>query len=366
MNKCYQSKFKTYIWQRSKLSDVIRLDFAREEGCFQLRFRLVLGSTEEKMTTLAISYFLVVSVRYTLLLLLPVNIIGNSFVVIIFFKKKATRQFSDLLLFNLATADLLFGIVVLICSLAFHFAGTTINDFYCKATGGVVYLSCGVSVFTLVAIAMERHGAVVRPMRARVRMRDLTRNRKIVQIIWILALLLVSPIVVFLKKIDVCEDIVDCGFVQNDGMAEFGRIYDAVVVLVLFLVPNCFMCGLYGRLVFKLWCGNEDRTRESGGNRAYQLHRKPKLALMNSRHKLTKVSFVITVVFTICWTPYYFRTLLTLVLGRHMVFLSLVVCRVLVVVNSCANPIIYTLQCARFRNNLRRLLGCRSKISPQM
>ncbi|KAJ7356230.1 hypothetical protein OS493_025984 [Desmophyllum pertusum] len=186
------------------------------------------------MTTLAISYFLVVSVRYTLLLLLPVNIIGNSFVVIIFFKKKATRQFSDLLLFNLATADLLFGIVVLICSLAFHFAGTTINDFYCKATGGVVYLSCGVSVFTLVAIAMERHGAVVRPMRARVRMRDLTRNRKIVQIIWILALLLVSPIVVFLKKIDVCEDIVDCGFVQNDGMAEFGRIYDAVVVSCAF------------------------------------------------------------------------------------------------------------------------------------
>lgn len=303
---------------------------------------------------LAISYLLV-SVRYTLMVLLPVNIVGNSFVVVIFLKMKATRQFSDFLLFNLATADLLFGTVVLICSLAFHFAGTAINDFYCKITGGVVYLSCGVSIFTLAAIAMERHGAVVKPVCARVRMRDLKRNRKIVQIIWIVALIFFSPIVVFLKKIDVAENIVDCGFMQDGGMAEFGRIYDAVVVLFLFFVPNCFMCCLYGRLVYKLWCDN-------------QLHRKPRLALMNSRDKLTKVSFAITMVFTICWAPYYLRTLLTLVLGRHMLVLSLVLSRILVVVNSCANPVIYTLQCARFRRHLRGLLDCRKKrrkISPQ-
>ena len=285
------------------------------------------------------------------MVLLSVNIVGNTFVVVIFLKSKSTRKCSDLLIFNLATADLLFGTVVLICSLAFHFAGTTINDFYCKITGGVIYLSCGVSVFTLAAIAMERYGAVLKPVRARVRMRNLTRNRKIVQITWLITLIFVSPLVVFLKKIEVAENMVDCGFLQNEGMAEFGRIYDAVVVLVLFLVPNCFMFCLYGRLVLKLWCDN-------------QAHRKPRLALMNSRDKLTKVSFVITVVFTVCWTPYYFRTLLTLVLGRHLLVLSLVVCRILVVVNSCANPIIYTLQCARFRNHLRRLLDCRKKISP--
>ena len=302
---------------------------------------------------LAISYLLV-SVRYTLMVLLPVNLVGNSFVVVIFLKMKAARQFSDFLLFNLAMADLLFGTVVSICNLAFHFAGTAINDFYCKITGGVVYLGCGVSVFTLAAIAMERHGAVVKPVRARVRLRDLKRHRKIVQIIWIVALVFVSPIVVFLKKIDVSENIVDCGFVQNDGMAEFGRIYDALVVLLLFFVPNCFMYCLYGRLVYKLWCDN-------------QLHRKPRLALMNSRDKLTKVSFAITMVFTVCWAPYYLRTLLALVLGRRMLILSLVVCRIFIVVNSCANPIIYTLQCTRFRRNLKGLLDCRKKgrkISP--
>ena len=76
--------------------------------------------------------------------------------------KTLTRQSSDLLLFNLAIADLLFGIVVLTCSLVFHFVGTEINDFYCKATGGVVYLSCGVSVYTLTVIAMERSRAILR------------------------------------------------------------------------------------------------------------------------------------------------------------------------------------------------------------
>ena len=298
---------------------------------------------------------LLVSVRYTLMILLPVNLVGNFFVVVIFLKMKAARQFSDLLLFNLAMADLLFGTVVSICNLAFHFAGTAINDFYCKITGGVVYLSCGVSVFTLAAIALERHGAVVKPVRARVRMRNLKRQRKIVQIIWVVALIFVSPIVVFLKKIDVAENIVDCGFVQNEGMAEFGRIYDALVVLLLFFAPNCFMCCLYGRLVYKLWGDN-------------QHHRKPRLALMNCRDKLTKLSFAITMVFTICWVPYYLRTLLALVLGRRMLVLSLVVSRIFIVVNSCANPIIYTLQCARFRRSLKSLLDCRKKgrkISPQ-
>lgn len=304
--------------------------------------------------TLAIIYLLV-SVRYTLMVLLPVNLVGNSFVVAIFLKMKATRQFSDFLLFNLAIADLLFGAVVSICNLAFHFAGTAINDVYCKITGGVVYLGCGVSVFTLASIALERHAAVVRPVRARVRMRDLKRHRKIVLTTWIVALVFVSPVVIFLKKIDITENIVDCEFVQNDGMAEFGRIYDALVVLLLFFVPNCFMCCLYGRLVYKLWCDN-------------QLHKKPRLALMNSRDKLTKVSIAITMVFTICWAPYYLRTLLAVVSGRHMLVLSLAISRIFIVVNSCANPIIYTLQCARFRRNLKGLLDCRKKrkkIAPQ-
>ena len=302
-----------------------------------------------------ISYFSLIFVRYTLVLLLSVNIIGNSFVVIIFLKKKKTmaRQFSDLLLSNLAIADLLLGIVVLTCSLAFNFFGTVINDFYCKATGGVVYLSCGVSVYTLTVIAMERYGAVLKPARARIRRHDMERNRRILQIIWFITLIVVSPILVFLKKLDVSGDTVDCGFVQDEIMARLGRIYDAVVVLILFLGPNCFICCLYGRLVFKLWYDS-------------QINHKPRLALMNSRCKLTKVSFVISAVFTICWTPYYFRTLFTLVLGQQMLVLSLVVCRVLVVVNSCANPIIYSLQCPRFRNHLRRLLDCTTKISPRV
>ena len=300
-------------------------------------------------------YFLVVSVRYLLLALLPVNIVGNSIVFVIFLKKKATRQFFNLLLLNLATADLLFGIIVLICGLAFRFAGTAVNDFYCKATGGVVYLSCGVSVFTLVAIALERNAAVLKPAIQRARMCDTSRNRRFVQLIWVLTLVFVSPIVMFLKKIDVTEDIVDCGFVERKtNMAELGRIYDAIVVLVMFFVPNCFICCLYGRLVFKLWCN-------------IQLQRKPRLVLMRSRHRVTKVSFIITVVFTVCWSSYYFRTLYTLVSERHLFVLGLVVCRLLVVVNSCANPIIYTLQSARFRSSLRRLLGChKNKISPQM
>ena len=301
-----------------------------------------------------ISYFTLIFVRYTLVLLLQVNIIGNSFVVSMFLKMKTvTRQSSDLLLFNLAIADLLFGIVVLTCSLVFHFVGTEINDFYCKATGGVVYLSCGVSVYTLTVIAMERCRAVLKPARARIRRSNITRNRRILQIIWFTTLIVISPIFVFLKKMDVSDDIVDCGFVQDAAMARFGRIYDAIVVLVLFLGPNCFICCLYGKLIFKLWY---DR----------QMHQKPRLALMHSRCKLTKLSFVISAVFTICWTPYYFRTLVTLVYGQQILVLSLVVCRVLVVVNSCANPIIYTLQCPRFRIHLRQLLDCRNKISPHI
>lgn len=84
-------------------------------------------------------------------------------------------------------------------------------------------------MFTLAAITVERKDAVLKPARQRVRMCDRARSRRVVQLIWIVALVFVNPIVVFLKKIDVTCDIVDCGFAQNNTtVAEFGRIYDSV------------------------------------------------------------------------------------------------------------------------------------------
>lgn len=79
--------------------------------------------------------------------------------------------------------DFLFGIVVLICNLVFYFVdvgGIVINDFYCKIIGGVVYFGCGVFVFILVVIVLERYGVVVKLVCVRVWMCDFKRYCKIV------------------------------------------------------------------------------------------------------------------------------------------------------------------------------------------
>ena len=276
--------------------------------------------------------------------LLPINIIGNSIVCVFFKKAKDNVSITNYLLLNLAAADLLFGCVVLVCKIVVSLFVASANDFYCKVVGTSLYLSCGVSVFTLMVIALERYYAIMKPALHRLRTRD-HRNRKYVHLTWVITLVVVTPLAAFLENIEFAEQhVVACGFVNSRNARQIGPIYDAFVVLIVFLVPNLVIFCLYGRIVFKLWFCPKFSSKSNK-------------VILKSRRSLTRMLLIVTAVFTICWFPYYVRTFRALVARENSYVLS-VVCRLLVSLNTCANPVIYTLYSPRFRRELKRLCCC--------
>jgi len=104
-------------------------------------------------------------------LIIIVSLAGNSLIGIILYKTKTMRRKINYFILNMALCDMLVAIFVLPMDLEELFVdnwlikGGPLGQTLCKAVPFLKYLSCVVSVETLVLIAVDRFGAVVFPLR---------------------------------------------------------------------------------------------------------------------------------------------------------------------------------------------------------
>ena len=122
------------------------------------------------------------------------NVIGNSLVCLVIWKKKEKKNFINKLLFHLAIADLLVAIFFIPPCILRHFIGQptgVTGDLLCKfITGGNLgWAAASASSFILVAIAFERYSATVHPLLSLSR----SRSSRLVPILWMLAILMDIP-----------------------------------------------------------------------------------------------------------------------------------------------------------------------------
>jgi leucokinin receptor len=101
---------------------------------------------------------------------------------------------------NLAMADVIIGMF----SIPFQFQAAVqqrwdLPKIMCPFCPFVQILSVNVSIFTLTAIAIDRHKAILNPLRAR---SSKHASKIIIAIIWIVAFLLAAPISYGLRVVD--------------------------------------------------------------------------------------------------------------------------------------------------------------------
>lgn len=101
---------------------------------------------------------------------------------------------------NLAMADVIIGLF----SIPFQFQAAVLQRwdlprFMCPFCPFVQILSVNVSIFTLTAIAIDRHKAILNPLRAR---SSKHASKIIIGIIWLVALLFATPISYGLRVVD--------------------------------------------------------------------------------------------------------------------------------------------------------------------
>lgn len=111
---------------------------------------------------------------------------------------------------NLAMADVVIGLF----SIPFQFQAAVLQRwdlprFMCPFCPFIQILSVNVSIFTLTAIAIDRHKAILNPLRAR---SSKHASKIVIGVIWMVALILAAPISYGLRVVDLMiqYDISEC------------------------------------------------------------------------------------------------------------------------------------------------------------
>jgi len=184
-------------------------------------------------------------------ILIFINLVGNTLVILAVALNKPMRSPINYLLINLATADIVvavfIGIPFVVTPSLTHPEGK-MGDVLCKLfTGGNVgWIGALASVFTLVAVAIERYGAVLYPHSQKGK---LTKTKLIILVVlcWSLSALWAIPgfiAVTYIPEIKSCA--------HSWSKPIYAHFYTVGWSVVAGVIPIGILGALYSRMVYHL------------------------------------------------------------------------------------------------------------------
>ena len=280
--------------------------------------------------------------------MIAVNVVGNFLVICVVLLNKSMKTPINYLLVNLAVADLtvaLFSSVQFIISPAISHPTGAKGTILCKfLTGGnPAWIGAIASIFSLIALAFERYGAVLYPHSIRLKL----TKRKIVLLIilcWFLSFVFTIP--GFWSMIFSTET-KTCGHKWSKPV--YAKVYTIGWTIIAGVIPISIMAGLYSRVVHRLWFAKDTTTEAS------------QKALLRCRKRATKMVIAVTVIYVLCWVPELSIYFLGFTGAMKLTYLHHGIASILIVFNSSINPVIYSLQSSTFRRHLSNLIRCKQR-----
>ncbi|XP_074855612.1 neuropeptide FF receptor 1 [Carettochelys insculpta] len=282
--------------------------------------------------------------------------IGNILVGVIVLKNRQMRTVTNMFILNLAISDLLVGIFCMPTTLLDNLiTGWPFDNVMCKMSGLVQGMSVSSSVFTLVAIAVERFRCIVYPFRQK-----LTLKKALITIvtIWFLALIIMCPSAVTLTVTrDEYHFMVDaynnsypfysCWEAWPDK--EMRKIYTTVLFSHIYVAPLTLIVIMYAQIAFKLF----KSSAPVGGPHSEQNEGR---RVSKRKVKVINMLFIVALFFTLSWLPLWTLMLLTDYGNLTEFQLNLITVYIfpfahwLAFFNSSINPLIY----GYFNKNFRK------------
>ena len=296
------------------------------------------------MASVAFYYYLWEVVTPTIFTLITcIGTAGNLLVVYVIVSKPTMRTYNNLLLLNLALADISF-LLICVPFTAYKYAASTFpfGDPVCKVVKYFLYVTCYVTIWTLVSISGLRFLTVVCSTSTQ-RLRTKANVGIFIFIIWVIMLAVNVPIIL-VHRVNEMFGFRYCGMDPDSVGPVFVTFFVFAYALPLFLI-----CFLY-LLIF------------------LHLHRNKMNTSLNKSTKgkdrtthVAKVLFTVVLVFCLTGLPLHVNSLLarygSLPKGQwYEVFRILWNC--LAYGNSCANPFIYNYVSADFRKAYQEIFGC--------
>ncbi|XP_046408877.1 allatostatin-A receptor-like [Ischnura elegans] len=325
-------------------------------------FNLTHGPEEEEDKMLLVHLVsIIVPVIFGIIVL--VGLFGNALVVVVVAANQTMRSTTNLLIINLAVADLLF-IVFCVPFTATDYALPywPFGDAWCKIVQYLIVVTALASVYTLVLMSLDRFLAVVHPV-ASMSVRTQRNAMAAIGVTWVVILAASFPVILFHGEVTHTygeeEDGgpseesqgTSCVFLQREEHRPDG--YNRLAFQVSFfatsyVLPLALICGLYVCMLARLW-----RGAAPGGHVSAESRR--------GRKRVTRMVVVVVAIFAVCWCP--IQVILVLKSVDHYeitnvsVFIQ-IASQVLAYLNSCVNPILYAFLSENFRKAFRKVIYC--------
>ena len=238
------------------------------------------------MTIYTTSLAAQVSITTVFTVLVLVGVIGNTLSCLVIITNRSMRTPMNYLILNLALADIMVVMFIaprFIFIHAFDHPHGFLGSIICKLfTGGnFSWMGGSASVFSLVAISVERYFAVVHPYGTRGKL-TIKKVKFVVMACWVLAIVFNLPLFLFIRyneEIDFCTEHWPANWMP--------KAYSTAWLVVFGVVPIGLMFALYVRVIRRLW------IKPQNGPRVTQA------AVLKSRKRVTKMVIMVCAMTTI-------------------------------------------------------------------
>ncbi|XP_068630423.1 RYamide receptor-like [Battus philenor] len=289
-------------------------------------------------------------------------VVGNFLVMWVVATSRRMQSVTNCYIANLALADIVIGLF----AVPFQFQAALLQrwllpHFMCAFCPFVQALSVNVSVFTLTAIAVDRHRAIITPLSAHTSKRV---AKVIIVLIWVLALSLAAPMAMSWEVIMEEEfDPVTLLFYKKPFCAasEFGShslaIYRLLLYIFQYVIPLCVITFAYSHMALKLWGarapGNAQESRDANQ--------------MKNKKRVIKMLVLVVALFAICWLPLQsymmFQSFFPSINEYRYINVIFFCFDWLAMSNSCYNPFIYAIYNEKFKKEFKQRFSLGQKRS---
>ncbi|XP_026468968.1 allatostatin-A receptor-like [Ctenocephalides felis] len=220
------------------------------------------------------------------------GLLGNALVVLVVALNPGMRSTTNILIINLAVADLLFVIFCIpFTATDYVLTAWPFGDLWCKIVQYLIVVTAHASVYTLVLMSLDRFLAVVHPI-ASMSVRNERYALRAILLTWTVILTTAIPVALSHGEVRYSygnEGYSSCVFLESAGYSR--PAFHISFFASSYVMPLTLISFLYMRMLARLWRGpiavGAASSRES----------------RRGKRRVTRLVVVVVAAFAICWAP---------------------------------------------------------------